>query len=121
MKKEAGEDERREEDEERDGGGWWSSITEIWVTVALGIIVSSHLPAPDIDSFLFSDAVHMGHLRMIGQSHSREMKRQGHLVPELHSIEFAGMFKQLRPDNKFEKCVLSTSVVYDIIIRQHLV
>ena len=56
MKKEAGEDERREEDEERDGG-WWSSITEIWVTVALGIIVSSHLPAPDIDSFLFSDAV----------------------------------------------------------------
>ena len=56
VKKEAGEDERREEDEERDGG-WWSSITEIWVTVALGIIVSSHLPAPDIDSFLFSDAV----------------------------------------------------------------
>ena len=59
-KQQAGEAET-EEREEREAGGGWRPITEVWVTVALGVIVSLHLTTPDIDSFLFSDAV-QGHL-----------------------------------------------------------
>ena len=37
----------------------------------------------------------------------QEIKRKSHLIPELHSIEFAGMFKQFRPDNECESSVLT--------------
>ena len=34
--------------------------------------------------------------------------KQFHLISELNSVEFAGMFKQLRPDDFRDGCILST-------------
>ena len=34
--------------------------------------------------------------------------KQYHLISELNSVEFAGMFKQLRPDDFRDGCILST-------------
>ena len=57
VKKQSGEAETDEGEEREAGGGWCCPITEVWVTVTLGIIGALHLTAPDVDSFFFSYAV----------------------------------------------------------------
>ena len=68
----------------------------------------------EIEGLLLCYAVHMWYLMKMRCQYKYKSKRdrnnkQCHLISELNSVEFAGMFKQLRPDDFRDGCILSTT------------